>query len=331
VRTRLFAVSLVAVMSACGTAAPPRADEVAATLVESARALTGRAARIVWVQHDGADVHAQTGRLAIGGLDTEDGKSERLIVAEFGNYAKPLLTGAGDRVVFSSRRGNDMHVVNWDGTGRRRLGEGFALAIWTDPATRTEWLYAGRDRQDDAYAKVVRFPIDQPERVEPVWSTSLVGEDSFDLAADGRSALAMFPWPRIGVADLPDGAWRQIGEGCWTGLARGPRPIAWWLDDEHKGLSVVDIGSPAKWRVALDTAPGFANAEVYHPRATADPQLLVLTGPFNRGGWNQARAGGAQVEVYLARFDAEFKRIASWARVTSNGRGEGYPDVWLGR
>jgi hypothetical protein len=192
-------------------------------------------------------------------------------------------------------------------------------------------VYAGRERQDDAYAKVVRFPIDQPDRVETVWSKSRVGEDSFDLTTDGARALAMFPWPRIGVADLPDGGWRQIGEGCWTGLARGPRPLAWWLDDAHKGLSVVDLGSSDKWTVPLDTAPSFAGAEVYHPRVTSDPRLIALTGPFNQGGWNQVRSGGAQVEVYLARFDPGFRRVDGWARVTSNARGESYPDVWLGR
>ena len=39
---------------------------------------------------------------ALMGLDTEDGKGERAIVAERGNYTKPLITPSGARVVYST-------------------------------------------------------------------------------------------------------------------------------------------------------------------------------------------------------------------------------------
>ena len=58
--------------------------------------------RIVWVQDmgDGRDVFAQGGNLRLMGLDTGDGQGERVILGTVGNYAKPLITPLGDRVVY---------------------------------------------------------------------------------------------------------------------------------------------------------------------------------------------------------------------------------------
>ena len=37
------------------------------------------------------------------GLDTDDGRGERMIGSERRSYVKPMLTPSGDRIVFSSR------------------------------------------------------------------------------------------------------------------------------------------------------------------------------------------------------------------------------------
>ncbi len=44
-------------------------------------ALTGARARVVWVQGDGTDPYAAGNSLVLKGLDTEDGKGERVILA----------------------------------------------------------------------------------------------------------------------------------------------------------------------------------------------------------------------------------------------------------
>ena len=61
--------------------------------------------RIVWVQDmgDGRDVFAQGGNLRLMGLDTGDAQGERVISGAVGNYAKPLITPRGDRVVYTDR------------------------------------------------------------------------------------------------------------------------------------------------------------------------------------------------------------------------------------
>lgn len=282
------------------------------------------------MQHDGSDSLGLGAALTVVGFDTEDGRGERALVATPGSYTKPLFTAAGDFVIVSDRRAQEVLAVAWDGSGARRLTNGFALAVWTDPDTRAEWLYVGRDRVEDAFRRVVRVPIDDPAREELVWDKTLVGEDSFQVSRDGRLASGMFPWPNVGVATLPNGDLRQLGEGCWSALAAFDRPVCWYLDGAHRNLTLVDTGDDRRWRVSINDIPGFDGAESYHPRWARDPRVLAITGPYNLGGDNQIRGGGPQVEVYVGRFSADFARVEAWARVTDNDRGDAFPDVWIG-
>jgi hypothetical protein len=81
--------------------------------------------------------------------------------------------------------------------------------------------------------------------------------------------------------------------------------------------------------VNINDAPGFGAAEVNHPRWTNHPRFLTITGPYNQGGPNQARAGGRQTEVYLGRFSSDFSRVEAWARVTNNAWGDSLPHAWI--
>src|SRR5688572_23216541 len=64
-------------------------------------ALTGARARVVWVQGDGTDPYAAGHSLVLMGLDTEDGKGERVILGERGSYVKPLLISNGRRILYT--------------------------------------------------------------------------------------------------------------------------------------------------------------------------------------------------------------------------------------
>ena len=81
----------LACTSAAGRAEGPAAD---------VRALTGAHTRIVWVQSDENDPRAEGDRLVLMGLDTDDGKGERVISANRQSRVKPLLTSDGARIVF---------------------------------------------------------------------------------------------------------------------------------------------------------------------------------------------------------------------------------------
>ena len=302
------------------------------------RNLTGTHTRVVWVQQDGTDPFATGDKLALVGFDTEDGRGERAILAERGSYVKPLFTPKGDRIVFSRRptrpEGPEVFIVNWDGSGLKSLTRGFALATWANPADGREWVYVGTDAKPEQvydFPTVTRIAIDDPNTREVVWNKSLVSGDTFQVSADGRHAGGLFPWPQAGVAELPNGNLRTLGDGCWTAMSTVRGPIMWYFDGSHRNLTLVDIRSNKRWAVNINKVPGFGNDEVYHPRWTNHPRFVAMSGPYNLGGANQVRSGGAQTEVYLGRFSANYSQVEAWARVTTNAAGDSYPDVWIDR
>ena len=297
---------------------------------------TGADTRVAWVQSDGKDPFALGTNLVLMGLDSRDGR-ERTILSGRGSYMKPLITPRGDRVVFSRGPGTsgtpEIFVVNWDGSNLKSLGKGFAVSTWQNPADRSEWVYAGVDAAPGKldFPSVVRFPIDNPGARETVWNKTLVSADTFQVSPDGRHAGGLFPWPEAGVAELPNGNLRKLGDGCWTAMSSVRGPLMWYFDGAHRNLTMVDIRTERRWTVNINSVPGFGNDEVYHPRWTNHPRFLVMSGPYNLGGDNQVRSGGTQTEVYLGRFSADYSRVEEWLRVTNNGGGDSYPDVWIDR
>lgn len=296
------------------------------------RALTGAHTRVVWVQGDGTDPDAGGDQLILMGFDSEDGHGERVILGERRSRTMPRLTPRGDRVVFSSRivpGPPEIFVVNFDGTGLRKLADGFAMALWQNPADGSEWVYAGTDNTQWDFATVTRFPIDAPASRELVWNATMVSMEGFGVSADGRHVSGMFPWPAAGIADVTSKTWKKLGEGCYTSLSHARGPLFWYFDGAHRNVTMVDVDAGARWMVNLNNAPGFDGAEVSHPRWTNHPRFLTFTGPYNQGGSNQSRTGGKQTEVYIGRFADDFSKVEAWARVTNNAWGDSHPDVWI--
>lgn len=312
--------------------------ETSAGAASDVRALTGARTKVVWVQGDGKDPYAAGDKLVLMGLDSADTQGERVILGERNSYVKPLITPKGDRIIFSRRptrpSGLEALIVNWDGSGLRTLVKGFALAVWPNPADGRDWVYFGTEtkRGDEfAFATVTRMPIDDPNTREIVWDKTRVTGDTFQLSADARYGAGTFPWPEAGFAELPNGTLRKVGEGCWTAMATVRGPLMWYFDGAHRNLTLVDTRTQKRWIVNINRVPGFGDDEVYHPRWTNHPRFLAMSGPYNQGGPNQVRSGGAQSEVYLGRFSSDYTRVEAWARVTRNQAGDSYPDVWIDR
>ena len=233
--TRLGLVALAVVLAtaaACSNASqavdpPASAVEAPAT---GLRAFTGAATRVVWVQSDGTDPLAAGDQILMG-LSTEDAKGERVILGRRQSYVKPLLTPRGDRIVFSTRPRTAVQGVRRrvGRIGLTGLGRGFALAVWENPADGQTWVYLGTGNKDKSYdfPTVSRFPINEPAKTELVWNKTLVSADTFQLSADGRFAAGLFPWPKAGIAELPNKSWEPIGDGCWTAMTTARGPIAW--------------------------------------------------------------------------------------------------------
>ena len=336
----LFATLVLVSTSCAPSEAPGQRNEARAnTRVASAKpsdiqSLTGARTRVVWTQDigDGTDIGSKGKQLRLMGYDSADGRGERAIIDTPGNYAKPLLTALGKRVVFSNRRRNRVFVVNWDGSGLTRLGRGFALATWMDPDTKVGWAYVGTDEKKDptTYGVVTRHQIDSWDVSEVVWDRRRVSGDTFQVSDNGRLAGGLFPWPAAGVVELPNGDWDRKGRGCWTSLSSGPNPLFWYFDGAHRNLTMVDLERDERWQVNINTAPGVDGYEIYHPRWANHPRFLTITGPYTVGGKaNKIRGGGRQVEIYLGRFSDDFTTVEAWAKVSDNRRADFYPDAWI--
>lgn len=304
-----------------------------ASTSEQLKALTADSTRVVWCQDagDGSDAGATNNHLRLMGLDTEDGRGERAILSKRSNYAKPLLTPRGDRVIFSNRQEQKIFAVNWDGSGLRAVTDGFALAVWEDPLNSNVWIYAGMAAGNNtALRNIRRHRLDQPHINEPVWDKTLVEIDNFQLSANGRLAGANFPWPVCGVLELPNGATKKLGDGCWPSLAPDNSYRFWLFDGAHRNLTLCDPLTDRRWVVNINHAPGIGGFEVYHPRWSSHPRFMTMTGPYAVGDRdNRIRGGGAGVEIYIGRFSADFQKIDQWVRVTHNTNADFFPDVWI--
>lgn len=298
------------------------------------RLLTGARTRIVWVQDRSPasnDTGAKKNKLRLMGFDTKDGKGERAILAKLSNYAKPLLTPDGKRIIFSDRIARKVYIVNFDGTGLKEVIAGFAVDVWADPKTGHWWVYVqtgGSDRKNQS--PIYRHRLDKPKVRELAWNRTVARADNFQLSHDGTRAAGLFPWPNGGVAVLPNVSWEKLGRGCWTSLSPDNSYLFWIFDGPHRNVYLSAPGRTGNWKVNINSAAGINGYEVYHPRWSNHVRVMAMTGPYTVGKKkNKIGGGGKEVEIFLGRFNDEFTAIEKWARISHNKQGDFFPDAWV--
>jgi Concanavalin A-like lectin/glucanases superfamily len=298
----------------------------------SVEKFTGGHTRVVWVTDaKNKDSFAERNHLQLVGYDSRDGKGERIICSERANYYRPLITPDGERIVYSNRRNLTIYVVKWDGSSPKLLKQpGCATEVWRDPHTGKTWVYY-QESLGDFTKPVCRFPIEEPEKVETVWSSSIIQAlPSFQLSRDGKMAASTFPWPSSGVAELPNVAWRKHRDGCWPAMAPDDSYLSWTFDGPHRNLFITRAGEKNSWKINISNAPGVNDYEVYHPRWTNDVRYMVMTGPYTSGNKRIKLWDGADdVEIYLGKFNKDFREVEDWFKLTTSRIGEFFPDVWI--
>ena len=330
-----------------GRAARERQERMQA---QFAALMDGAPARLVWVQdpsEDSSDTFAEGEALHLMGWDPREGGPRRL-VAEAGNFGRPLLTPDGRHVVFTEKRMQRrdgarrfrprVRCVDWETGVVRTLGRGFAVDTWAEPGGGRTWIYAmdkvHPSRQPSVNGStMVRFALDAPERRETVWSRTRLSLDSVQLSRDGRRFAALFPWPDAGLGDFASGRWTKLDVGCWPGLAPDDSYVAWVFDGPHRNLRLVGPENDARWRVSLSGGPDLRGKEAYHPRWSNHPQFIVFTGPYTKkkkGSRNAISSGGLSAEVHIGRFSPDLQQLESTVRLTYNKNGDFYPDLWIG-
>ena len=291
--------------------------------------------RVAWTRDvgDGTDFVSLGNQLLLMAYDSRDGRGERVIQGGPASYAKPFISPSGNEIVFSLRAQNKVFAIAWEGRERRRIADGFALAVWADPTTGDEWVYVGEDQaatDPPSYRSVYRYRLANPQHRELAWDAQPVSGDSFQLSANGRYAGALLPWPHAGIADLSTGTWKAIAEGCWTDFAGDGNSLFWFFDGAHRNLTLVNTETERRWQVPINGASGIDGFEVYHPRWTNNSRYLVVTGPYTVGRRaNKIRGGGKQVEIWLGQFSADLSAVEQWRQITHNDAADFYPDAWI--
>lgn len=310
-------------------------DSAAATSADMLAELVGSRARVVWIQDTGADNSdslARSSELRLMGLDTSDDRGERAILSRVGSYVKPLLTADGEHIVYTDRQRKTVYVVDFEGRKRRRLCAGFALDVWRDPESGVDWVYVCRRSgsvEQYEYEDVRRIRMDNPVEQVSVWDKSRISPDNFQVSADGRMAAGVFPWPAASLLDIQGGRLIALTKGCWPSLAPDASRLAWVFDGPHRNL-LMFAPNGSQWQVPVFEAAGQGAHEVFHPRWSNSARFLTLSGPFNvKGPVNLITGGGPQVEIFVGRFAADFRRVEQWVQVTRNQRADFFPDVWI--
>lgn len=332
--------------------APRPADDLSVEV----EVFTGGHTRIVWSQYQkkkSADPYSHNVNHFLFGLDTRDGRGIRPLRTVEGNYSRPLLSSDGSTILFSdkgiTRDDNDAKIyepavyrLSWAGEEPKKIAEGYAVDTWVDPQTKIEWVYAIRELASSTRiaieaGKLVRFQLNDPSKLEPVWDQTAVSPDNIQFSRDGRRASGQFPWPNAGQftagkPGLPDGSAKFI-TGCWPGMAPDNSYVSWALDGEHKQATFFTGDGSKSWPLRLNSHPDLEKGEIYHPRWSNHPRFLVLTGPYlgemKPGEGSVIGKGGLTAEVYLAKLGEKLDKFDGWLRITSNERGDNFPDVWI--
>ena len=330
-RTLIFLLSICVSSFAIplsGDSADPNSQVTGTEL----RRFVGSPARVVWVrdQGDNTDSAGLGDQLQLMGLDTEDRRGARPLLDTIGNFAKPMFLRDGSAIIFTDRREGEVYILPWGGDTPQPLAAGFGMETWYDWDTGEHYVFVARGGEGRTYAQVVRFPLSDPDREEIVWSRAPFSEDNFQLSADGRFAAGNFPWPHCGVADLKEGSWQRMGDGCWTILSPDNSRRFAMLDGAHRNLIVFDQGGANRRVVPMNVAPGTEGYSVYQPRWSNHPQFLTMNGPYRMGsGGGAIRSGGSDVEIFIGKWNDAFDGFDSWLQLTNSDRANFLSDIWI--
>ncbi len=310
---------------------------------EKLKELTGARTRIVWAQQQSGceDYYAVSPDFKLMGLDTDDGKGVRCIADTVGSYASPMITPAGDRIVYTDNKDGTVHVVDWDGSNHRVYGPGYATTVWKDPKTDIEWVFIRPNNTKSWVSKsrpLIRHQLDDPSVEELMWDKSSVNWNWFQPSPDGSRAACSVPWPICGMATLPNGEFTEFDRGCWTSMAPDNSYRMWVFDGDHRRVKLYDQSGNRLAVLDFHQAPGVNGWEIYHPRWSNNVRFMTVTGPFSKGRTdvckpedrgNWIKLGGYNVELYVGRFDPSITKIEEWVQITRNEKADFMGDVWI--
>lgn len=230
---KLWLVAAIAVLSACHQkeSAPVTSNfqEAAASLEE----LTSRApVKLAWLDGD-----------RLMGFDTL-APARPVELRQGPELERPLFAPDGSILLFTEA--GKIQAMTWPGQDFRALREGFAVAVLRDESGK-DWVYAAESAEGK---KLLRFPLREPEAVEPVWEAAPVDPRTVQLSRDGKWMSAAFYQQDTGWADVAAGRWNAF---------TGRRPFSMVADASRLAVMLDGTG---RWLRFFNTM-----AEPWHPNA----------------------------------------------------------------
>jgi hypothetical protein len=300
---------------AAGTATPARAAEnVAAELLQ----MIGARTKVVWSRGSTTE-----NRYDLMVFDTNEGK-ERVLLANSISCPHPVITPDGKYVLYGddAKGSPNIFAVDWNGKTIRPVcfAEWAQVCGTVEDPPGTTWVYVHEE------GNLFRRQLEKPSVRELVWDkTPTSGFWAF--TNDGKSAAGQFPWPTIGVAQLPNGAWKGIAGGCGQGIAPDGSGHVFHMTSrqgnilEHTGILMYDQGGANRRYIDLSKAPLCNGSQIMYPVWVRDDvRFIVYSGP---------QSGRAGAGVIIGQFNPTFTDVVKFVRVTDPPRADIGPYVWI--
>lgn len=299
-----------------GLSPRPGFAEQEADLGEQIEAVAGSHIRLVWAglaKPGISDPESVSQQQQLFGLDSRDGRGVRKISLLDGNFSRPLLTPLGERVVYSrwdpEKQRSHIHVTQFAGGLHSPLAPGYAVDVLKTADSPKTWIYALRSlrrSENDTWVagRLVRFAIDQPQKVDVVYEGEPVVVGSVSLAPTGETMQAVRPERGLGLFDIDSGSW----------TAQQSAPVGVEVFDMPFGLSL----SPSKLASAVS-----AGGEARDIRSSDDRSLVVFSARLE-----SAQAGSE--EIYLVSLSGKGQTVKKAVTIAGPQHADHMPDLWLG-
>ncbi len=291
-------------------------------------ALTGSThTRVVWL--NGGDRINGGGKLM--GYDSRTNQTTQILPAT-SKQNRPILCSGGHRVIVSIDY--KVYIVDWNGSNKEYLVDGICSDVWVHPSTGKEWIVV-RTGAKSTSGDLYRYLLENPSEEFLLYDAKRVGIDYFQwwqISPDGKMAVDFLPWSKCYLITNggleSNGNAEEVSNGCWSSVVKDNSRYWYHLTCcPHKTLKVFKNADFIE-EVTINAGPrpsGTKSDEFYHPKsASKGPRFLTVTGGYH------GNSGSSDAEVYLGKWDSDYKGFAGWVRLTNNGNSDYTPDAWVG-
>lgn len=296
------------------------------------RQMTGARTKIAWVRGSegighpfGPGMGEKPNIWRIVVIDTDvDGGQERYLTEQFGDYNHIEITPDGKRVLWTCSSG--IWVSDWDGKNQRKiLDKGCTVGVSEDKDGK-DWVYVKEAENEKKITPIVRYMVDDVTKSELVWDKTN-SNDKWEVSRDGTWAASAYPPVHAGVAQLPNGEFYLVGDGCTPGS--DGEHITHMRAQGHGGIYVYDMdGENMRYIDFTQNAPGAK--DVVFPQfwwcnfARYNGRFYSFSGPHPNMSYSPLGSN-----IYFCRFNEKFDNFDKWVIVTDDPEQDTQSYVWI--